>query len=81
MWRSREELEKLASNIEFTLNLLSKLGDYRVATFMTCMGTDALDIHSGLPFASKADDGRINKVLEMWSNQRTKFLSEKKTQS
>ena len=42
------------------------------------MGTDALDIHSGLPFASKADDGRINKVLEMWSNQRTKFLSEKK---
>ena len=54
--------------MEFTLNLHSKLEDYRVTTLITCIGTDATDIHSGLPFASKGENGRINKVLEMWSN-------------
>ena len=39
--------------MEFTLNLHSKLGDYRVATFMTCIGKKALDIHSDLASASK----------------------------
>ena len=42
--------------------------DYRVATFITCIGPEALEIHSGLPFASKAEKGRIDKVLELWNN-------------
>ena len=54
--------------MEFTLKLHSKLEDYRVTTLITCIGTDAPDIHSGLTFASKGENGRINKVLEMWSN-------------
>ena len=54
--------------MKFTLNLHSRLEDYRVATFMTCIRTEALDIHSGLASASKGDNAKINKVLEMWSN-------------
>ena len=40
----------------------------RVATFITCIGPDALEIHTGLSFQS--DDGRqnIDKVLEFWEN-------------
>ena len=67
--------------MEFTLNLHSRLGDYRVATFMTCIRTEALDIHSGLASASKGDNAKINKVLKMWSNKRTRFLNEEKLQS
>ena len=35
--------------MEFTLNLHSKLGDYRVTTLITCIGTDAVDIVYPLP--------------------------------
>ena len=30
--------------MEFTLHLHSKLEDYRAATFITCIGSEALDI-------------------------------------
>ena len=35
---------------------------------MACIGTEALDIHSGLRLASRANYGRIDEVLEMWNN-------------
>ena len=35
--------------MEFTFNLHSKLGDYRVTTLVTCIGTDAVDIVYPLP--------------------------------
>ena len=59
-------------NMEFTLNLYSKLQlyDYRVATFMRCIATEALNMHSGLLFASKVEKGRIDEVLEMWNRQK-----------
>ncbi|XP_068670943.1 uncharacterized protein [Montipora foliosa] len=45
-----------------------KLQDYRVATFITCIGSEAIEIHGGLPFASEAEKGSIDKVLELWNN-------------
>ena len=45
-----------------------KLQDYRVATFITCIGSEAVEIHGGLPFASEAEKGSIDKVLELWNN-------------
>ena len=55
--------------MEFTLSLYSRLDDYQVATFMRCFGTEALNIHSSLLFASKEEKGRIDEVLEMWNRQ------------
>ena len=64
---SGKELEKLASNMEFTLNLHLQ---YRIASFFTCIRSDAVDINPGSPFASMEGKGRINKVLESWTNYR-----------
>ena len=55
--------------MEFTLSLYSRLDDYQVATFMRCFGTEALNMHSSLLFASKEEKGRIDEVLEMWNRQ------------
>ena len=40
----------------------------RVATFITCIGPDALEIHSRLPFSSDAERENMDKVLELWQN-------------
>ena len=40
----------------------------RVATFITCIGPDALEIHTGLPFSSDAERENMDKVLELWQN-------------
>ena len=40
----------------------------RVATFITCIGPDALEIHTGLPFLMDAERENMDKVLELWQN-------------
>ena len=53
--------------MEFTLHLHSKLEDYLAATFITCIGSEALDILvypikqdiEGFCFASKEEKGRV----------------------
>ena len=40
----------------------------RVATFITCIGPDALEIHTGLPFQSDDERQNIDKVLELRQN-------------
>ena len=40
----------------------------RVATFITCIGPDALEIHTALLFSSDDDRQNIDKVLELWHN-------------
>ena len=40
----------------------------RVATFITCIGSDTLEIHTGLPFSSDAERENMDKVLELWQN-------------
>ena len=65
--RFRKQLQKLTSNMEFTLHLHSKREDYPAATFITCIGSEALDILvypikqdiKGFCFASKEEKGRV----------------------
>ena len=40
----------------------------RVATFITYIGPDALEIHTGLLFPSDDDRQNIDKVLELWQD-------------
>lgn len=40
----------------------------RVATFITCIGKEALEVHNGLPFQNDEQKADINKVLELWEN-------------
>ena len=40
----------------------------RVTTFITCIGPDALEIHTGLPVSSDAERENMDKVLELWQN-------------
>ena len=51
--------------MEFTLKLFTKLDSYRLATFIICIGTEALNMHSGLPCASNVEKGGIDEVFEM----------------
>ena len=59
--------------MEFTLSLYSRLDDYQVATFMRCFGTEALNMHSSLLFASKEEKGRIDEVLEKHHIQNSQY--------
>ena len=68
--------------MEFTLNLHSKLNDYRVTTFTRCIGTEALNMVSCLLFASKVEKVTIDEVLEMWNRQKEQnFRAINKSQS
>ena len=53
---------------ETITSLHLKPQNYRVATFIACIGPEAIEIHGGLPFASEEEKGRIDKVLELWNN-------------
>ena len=50
---------------EVTAHLKTQQDTYRVAAFIMCIGPDALDIYSGLPFESPEDKNNINRVLEL----------------
>ena len=53
---------------ETVSGLVGKPSKYRVATFITCIGVDALEIHNGLSFNSDEEKNDIEKVLELWDN-------------
>ena len=49
-------------------NLNQQSSEFQVATFVTCIGQQALKIHNGLPFISDGEKKDIGKILELWSN-------------
>ena len=53
---------------EIVTGLDKQPSSLRVATFITCIGPDALEIHTGLPFASEYEKESIQKLLELWQN-------------
>ena len=53
---------------EEVTDLRNKTSRLRVATFITCIGKEALEVHNGLPFQSDAEKTDIQKVLELWQN-------------
>ena len=52
---------------EIVKKLNEKDDRYRVAAFITCIGSDVLEIHNGLPFQSEEEKQDISKVLELWN--------------
>ena len=52
---------------EIVTKLNEKDDKYRVTAFITCIGSDALEIHNGLPFQSEEEKQHISKVLELWN--------------
>ena len=51
---------------EEVTDLQNKTNRLRVATFITCIGKEALEVHNGLPFASEEEKSNMTKVLELW---------------
>ena len=42
--------------------------EYRVAAFITCIGPEALAIHSDLQFQSDEEKNNLDKILELWGS-------------
>ena len=53
---------------ETVTKLNEKESKFRVATFITCIGAEALEVHNGLPFRSEDDKQDINIVLDLWNS-------------
>jgi deferrochelatase/peroxidase EfeB len=53
---------------ETVANLKQRESSYRVATFITSIGTKALEIHTGLPFENEAEKNNIDTVLKLWED-------------
>ena len=48
--------------------LNEKESRFRVATFITCIGPDTLEVHIGLPFRSDEEKQDINVILNLWKS-------------
>ena len=53
---------------ETVTKLNEKESKFRVATFITCIVPDALEVHNGLPFRSDEEKQDINVVLNLWKS-------------
>ncbi|XP_028415809.1 uncharacterized protein K02A2.6-like [Dendronephthya gigantea] len=53
---------------ETVTDLAKRDSSYRVATFITCIGSEALQIHMGLPFASDEEKNDITTVMKLWDD-------------
>ena len=65
---------------EEVTDLRNRTSRLRVATFITCIGKEALEVHNGLPFQSEDEKTDINKVLELWQNHglgKTNIINER----
>ena len=49
--------------------LRKKTNRLRVATFITCIGKEALEVRNGLSFASEEEKFNMTKVLEFWETR------------
>ena len=58
-WKQRWESFEIASR------LVDQENKYRVATFITCVGDDAIEIYNALPFEQEEDKQNMSKVLEL----------------
>lgn len=52
-------------SFEIASRLNQQEDKYRVATFITCIGTEALEVYNGLPFENEEDKNVMNTVLEL----------------
>jgi hypothetical protein len=61
-WKQWKQIWKA---YELVTKLRDQSDEYRVATFITCIGQDALAIHNGLPFASDEEKQNMSRILEL----------------
>ena len=52
---------------ETVTKLIEKESRFRVATFITCIGADALEVHNGFSFRTEDEKQDINVVLDLWN--------------
>ncbi|KAL9976621.1 hypothetical protein ACROYT_G013943 [Oculina patagonica] len=52
-------------SFEIASRLNEQENKYRVATFITCIGSEALEVYNGLPFEREEDKQMMSKVLEL----------------
>ena len=55
-------------SFEIASRLNQQENQVRVATFITCIGSDALEVYNSLPFESDEDKMIMSKVLELMEN-------------
>lgn len=63
-----KKFKEIWESYETVTGLDTKPEKVRVATFITCIGPDALDIHNALPYQSEDDRRKMAKILELWDN-------------
>lgn len=59
--------KQIWDSFEIASRLTEQPDKYRVATFIMCIGPDALEVYNALPFAA-GDAERIERVMEMMAN-------------
>ena len=64
-WKQWREVRDAYARVT---ELLNKTSRPRVATFITCIGKEALEVHNGLPFQSDEEKADISKMLAFWAN-------------
>ena len=57
---------QLWDSYEIATALREKPMAVRVATFITAIGSDALDIHNNLPYSNETEKKDLEKILELW---------------
>ena len=62
-----EIFRQLWDSYELLTGLKQDDMQYRVATFITCIGPQALEIHHGLPFKTSAERNDMNVILKLWT--------------
>ena len=60
--------KQIWNSFEIVSRLKNQDAEYRVATFIPCIGPEAIDVFNGLPFENEAAKKDIDKVLELMDN-------------
>ncbi|KAJ8023536.1 hypothetical protein HOLleu_36002 [Holothuria leucospilota] len=61
-----DKFKQLWDSYEIVTGLNEKEEKIRVAAFITCIGSEALEIHNALPYENEADRQKLSKILDLW---------------
>ncbi len=63
-----KQWKKVWNAYETVTELSKRESNYRVAAFITCIGPEALQIHTGLPFTNDDERNDIATVMKLWDD-------------
>ena len=61
-----KKFRQLWDSYEIVTSIVDKPDKFRVATFITAVGKDALDIHNNLPYKSEEEKQNMATILKLW---------------